>query len=200
MTPPFRLTFPRSASPAYPDTVRLAKQSPAYVELGESGGRRVLHEAVFGTTADEVGALAELWGLVQAWKGTRLEVDGAGGLPRERRPLGEVLACMTRAATFSPPARYCASGVPEPAGAPWPGRPALPCRLAQEHLRLRLDTQVVWTDPACRVDQVRALLLEAGLARCPFLQLGGSRGRSGRGTLGPGLRRLVGRHLSISTD
>jgi hypothetical protein len=88
MTPPFRLTFPRSASPAYPDAVRLAKQSPAYVELGEAGGRRVLHEAVFGTTADELGALTELWGLVQAWKGTRLEVDGAGILPPRTPALG----------------------------------------------------------------------------------------------------------------
>jgi hypothetical protein len=85
-------------------------------------------------------AVASIWPGDSGPEGTRLEVDGTGVLPRERRPLGEVLACMTRAATFSPPARYCASGVPEPEGAPWPGRPALPCRLAQEHLRHRLDT------------------------------------------------------------
>jgi hypothetical protein len=82
-------------------------QSPAYAEAQE--GRQLVHTAAFGATREQLATLAERWALVRGWKAARLEVDGAGVLPRERARLGEVLECAARAATFADPATYCLS-------------------------------------------------------------------------------------------
>ena len=169
MAPPFRLTFPRSSSSAYREAVRLATQSPTYAETQD--GRPLVHTATFGTSPDELATLAELWGLVRGWKGVRLEVDGAGVLPRERARIGEVLECAARAATFPEPAAYCTSAPPA-SWSPWPGRPPFPCRLLATTQRGAIEAGVEWDQPARRMIQVRALLVERGIRHCPFLALG----------------------------
>jgi hypothetical protein len=166
---PFRLSFPRSSSSAYyREAVRLAKQSPAYAETQD--GRQLVHTATFGATPDDLGTLAELWALVRGWKGTRLEVDGAGVLPRERARFGEVLECAARAATFPDPAAYCTSA-PAWVWSPWPGRPPFPCRLLAITQHAAIETGVEWDQPARRMHQVRALLVERSIRHCPFLHL-----------------------------
>jgi hypothetical protein len=169
MTPPFRLTFPRSSSSAYREAVRLAQQSPGYAEAQD--GRQLVHVATFGATPDDLTTLTELWALVRGWRGARLEVDGIGVLPRERARLGEVLECAARAATFPKPASYCTSAPPA-SWSPWPGRPAFPCRLLATTHPAAIEAGVEWDQPDRRMLQVRALLVERSIRYCPFLQLG----------------------------
>jgi hypothetical protein len=164
----FRLTFPRSAS--HPEVVRLASGSAGYREVRR--GRRLTHVATFGTSKAELARLAALWRQVRWWKGATLEIEGVRLAPRERGRIGEILECMERAVTVQPLWEYCASGPPESEHAPWPGRPALPCRLAARQLAPLLDEQVAWDDPTRRLDELAALLGRTGYARCPFLRLG----------------------------
>ena len=168
MAPPFTLTFPRSASSAYPQAVRLARRSPGYAETQAS--RQLVHAATFGTTAEALMVLTELWRLVRGWKGARLEVDGVPVLPDERARVGEVLECAVRAATFPEPGPYCTSA-PTPDWSRWRGRPAFPCRLVAIMGAVAVEA-IEWDQPARRMIQVRALLAERGVRHCPFLALG----------------------------
>ncbi len=169
MAPSFTVSFRRPASPSYHEAVRLAKQAHAYVETLESAG--LTHHASFGATPEQWGLLAELWGLVRSWRASRLTVDGRPVLGSDRGRILVVLECAARAAQFAPPQRYCASA-PVQDSPSWPGRPHFPCRhLVLGGLGHYLDTRVDWDAPTRWRDQLRALLLEQGIAWCPFLSL-----------------------------
>ena len=167
MAPPFIITFPRSSSSAYPMAVRVARQSPGYAEM--QVGRQLVHAATFGTTAEALMVLTELWRLVRGWKGARLEVDGVPVLPDERARVGEVLECAVRAATFPEPGPFCTSA-PTPSWSRWRGRPAFPCRFVAILSAVAVEA-IEWGQPARRMIQVRALLAERGIRHCPFLAL-----------------------------
>lgn len=170
VTSPFTVIFLRSSASTYPEAVHLAKSATTYAEAPD--GRRLVHTATFGVRLDELMALRNLWGVVRTWKGARLVVDGVEIDPQDRWRWLEVLTCLTRAATFDPPQRYCQSGLARDlAGVP-PTLPAFPCRLFLVRRAFDLGHRVDWRDPSRRLDQVRALLLEQAVGRCPFLRLG----------------------------
>jgi hypothetical protein len=82
-----------------------------------------------------------------------------------------MLECAAQAAAFSPPQRYCCSAPVRDSGA-WPGRPHFPCRLLlQRGFDYLLDKRVEWHEPERRLLQLQALLVERGVAPCPFLNL-----------------------------
>ncbi len=169
MVPSFTVSFRRPASPAYPEAVRLAQQAHRYVEGLESA--RLTHHATFGATPEQLGLLAELWGLVRSWRASRLSVDGRPILGGDRGRILRILLCAVRAAQFAPPQRYCVSA-PVQDSPIWPGRPHFPCRqLVLGGLGHHLDTRVEWDAPTRWRDQLRAVLLEQGIAWCPFLSL-----------------------------
>ena len=125
--------------------------------------------ATFGATPDDLATLAELWALVRGWKGTRLEVDGAGVLPRERarvgggpgvrRPGGDVLGAGRL--------------LHERAGVtPGDDTGTAAARARVTTHPAALEHGVEWDQLARRMHQVRALLAERGIRHCPFLQLG----------------------------
>jgi hypothetical protein len=91
--------------------------------------------------------------------------------PRKRWVMLRILECASQAAAFEPPQRYCCSA-PIKESVAWPGRPHFPCR----HLLLSgfgylLDERVEWHEPERRLTQLQAILLERGVAQCPFLNL-----------------------------
>jgi hypothetical protein len=165
----FELRFRNSSSCYYRDAIRLAKALPHHEEITEA--RRTEHICRFGTSASELAALLELWDLVRGWRSTRLLINGLAVRPRQRWAMLQILECAGQAARFTPPQRYCCSAPMKESGA-WPGRPHFPCR----HLVLRgfgylLDERVEWHEAERRVVQLQALLLERGVALCPFLNL-----------------------------
>jgi hypothetical protein len=200
VTPPFLVTFPRSAASTYHEALRLAQQAQAYRELPD--GRRLLHEATFGVDADQLAALAELWGLLRTWKSARLVVDGLAVQGVDRWRVLEVLQCAARAARMSPgpPQRYCTSAPADP-WTRWPGRPTFPCRLVVSRRLIDLEHGIDWTEPVRRMDQVRAALLERGILSCPFLALGpfeaALAGWTPTGPSGPARAGPAGLHIRL---
>jgi hypothetical protein len=167
--PVFELRFDLSSSRYYAQAVRLAAEQVDYEEIRT--GRRRQHTCRFGTSAGELLALVELWEIVRTWRSSRLIINGLPVLPRKRWSAGQMLECAAQAAEFSPPQRYCCSA-PVKDSLAWPGRPHFPCR----HLLLHgfgylLDERVEWHEPDRRLTQLQAILVERGIAQCPFLNL-----------------------------
>jgi len=170
--PVFTLTFLNSTSSAYRDAVRLARMFRSHQVIPR--GRRVEHQVTVHVTPGELAWLTELWRLVGAWKGTLLVLNGAPLPPARGRWILDWLGCMSRAATFDPPHRYCRSGIPSLLGTGF-GQPRAqpdwyPCRLWAERHGAS-PGRINWADLERRLDQVRAALTDLGLAACPFLDL-----------------------------